>query len=104
VILRRARFGELIARQLDLFAEDEASLLAECREREAAYARSLRDEAEEAYGDYVDALDAAADALEAMRDAFARTLGETAATRYEAEFNRAARRRWPALGAELEER
>ncbi len=104
MIFRRSRFGDLIARQLDLFARDEAALLAECREREAAYGRADREDAEEAYGDYADSVDAAADELETMRDTFARTLDEAAAEAYLAEFNRAAKRRWPAVGAELETR
>lgn len=103
-MFRRSRFADLIARQLDLFAEDEALLLADCRERERTYARAPREEAEEAYGAYADSIDAAVDALESMRDTFARTLGAPAAAAYEAEFDRAARRRWPALGAELETR
>jgi uncharacterized protein YukE len=98
VIFRRSRFADVVARQLDLFAEDEAPLLAECREREQAYGRADRGEAEEAYGDYMDSVDAAADALATMRDTFAATLGNSAAEAYEDEFNRAARRRWPAVG------
>lgn len=99
--LRRARFRDVIERQLDGFAADEASLLAECGERERAYDRAGRDEAEEAYGDYSDALDAAADALAARRDAYASTLTDRAAEAYEAEFDRAARRRWPAVARDL---
>ena len=100
----RSRFRDTISRQLDLFAEDEAVLLADCRERERVYARAPREDAEEAYGAYVDSVDAAVDALETMRDTFARTLGEPAAAEYEAEFTRSVRRRWSALGAELETR
>ncbi|MBV8258835.1 MAG: hypothetical protein JOZ56_00130 [Actinobacteria bacterium] len=104
IFRRPSRFGDLIDRQLDVFSHDEAVLLSDCREREQAYGRAPREDAEEAYGDYVDAVDAAVDALEAMRDTFARTLDEDTAEAYEAEFNRAARRRWPALGEELAER
>ena len=104
MILRRSRFGDVVSRQLDLFAQDEAGALAECREREAAYDRAPRGEAEEAYGDYRDAVDAAVDVLERMRDAFAATLDEAVAADYEAELARAVRRRWPPLGAELETR
>ncbi len=104
MIFRRARFGDVIARQLDLFAEDEPALVAECRELERAYDRAGRDEAEEAYGDYVDAVEAATEALADRRDRFARTLDEAAATEYEAEFNRAVRKRWPPFGLEIENR
>ncbi len=101
---RRARFAEVIARQLDLFAEDEAELIADCRERERAYDRSGRDRAEEAYGDYMDAVETATEALAEMRDRFGETLAEAAAEAYEDEFNRAVRRRWPAFGLEIENR
>ena len=74
--LRRGRFAEVISRQLEIFAEDEAALIEECRERELAYGRTGRDDAEEAYGDYMDAVDAAVDALAEMRDRFATTLPE----------------------------
>jgi hypothetical protein len=95
VILRRAPFHDVISRQLDLFAADEADgLLAEVEERKRQYDLTDRDDAEEAYGDYVDAIDAVKDALADMRDRFARTLGEGAAETYEPAFEDAARRRW----------
>ena len=85
----------MIARQLDLFAEDESDgLLAEVRDLEQRYNRTDRDEAEEAYGDYVDGVDAVKDALADMRDRFAATLDEEAAEEYEQAFENAARRRW----------
>ena len=55
MIFRRARFGDVIAPQLDLFVEDEAELLREvASEAERSTTRAERDEAEELYGDYVD--------------------------------------------------
>ena len=103
MIFRRRRFGDVIARQLDLFAGDQADdLFAEVRERKAAYDRASRDEAEELYGDYVDAVDAAADALAEMRDSYARTVDDP--EEYERAFNRAAARRLPEYGRELESR
>jgi len=104
VRLRRDPFRDVVSRQLDLFAEDEAELIAECREKERAYDRAAREEAEEAYGDYVDAVEAATEALADMRDRFARTLDDEAAAEYEAAFNRAVRRRWPPFGLEIENR
>lgn len=101
---RRGRFGDVIARQLDVFAADEAALVDECRAKERAYTRTERDEAEEAYGDYMDAVETATEALADMRDRFARTLDEDAAGQYEDEFNRAVRRRWPPFGLEIENR
>jgi hypothetical protein len=95
VILRRAPFREVISRQLDVFAVDEADgLLAEVAARKAVYDDAERDEAEEAYGDYVDAIDAVKDALAEMRDRFAATLDEEEAEKYAPAFEDAARRRW----------
>jgi hypothetical protein len=102
-MFRRRRFGDVIRRQLELFARDEANgLFAEIRERKAAYDRSDRDEAEELYGDYVDAVESATEALADMRDRFKRTLGDDASEEYEEEFNRAVKKRWPALGLEID--
>ena len=102
--LRRSRFTDVIGRQLDLFAEDEAELIAECREKERAYDRANRDDAEEAYGDYTDAVEAATEALAEMRDRFRATLAGAAGEEYEEAFNRAVRKRWPAFGLEIENR
>jgi uncharacterized protein YukE len=98
VILRK-RFSDVVSRQLDFFAEDEVDgLLDEVRKRKAAYDRADRGESEEAYGDYMDSVDAVRDALEEMRDRFAKTLGEDALDEYEETFDRAARKRWRWLG------
>jgi hypothetical protein len=104
VRLRRNPFGDVIARQLDLFFEDEADLLEECRDRFRVYNRADREDREKAYGDFVDAVETATEALADMRDRFARTLDEGAAETYEDVFNRAVRRRWPELGLEIENR
>jgi hypothetical protein len=104
VIFKRGRFADVIIRQLDVFEQDEADLIAECREKERAYNRTDRDEAEEAYGDYMDVVEAATEALADMRDRFKRTLDEETGERYEDEFNRAVRRRWPPFGLEIENR
>ena len=69
----------MIARQLDVFAEDEArGLLAGCG-AETRYDEAEREDAEEAYGDYTDVVEAATEALADMRDRFARTLEEDTA-------------------------
>jgi hypothetical protein len=95
VRLRRDPFRDVISRQLDLFAEDESDgLLADVRELEQRYNRTDRDEAEEAYGDFADGIDAVKDALADMRDRFAATLDDGAAEEYEQAFENAARRRW----------
>jgi hypothetical protein len=104
VIFRRGRFGDVISRQLDVFEHDEADLIAECREKEDVYNRTDRDDAEEAYGDYMDVVEAATEALADMRDRFKRTLDEETGEQYEDEYNRAVRRRWPPFGLEIENR
>jgi hypothetical protein len=101
VSFRRDRFGDLVRRQLDLFAEDETELLREAEQAERAYDEAERDEAEEAYGDYQLMLEAVADGLVGLRDAYAATLDEGAAGAYEKAFARAARKRFPTLPAEL---
>jgi len=105
VIFRRGRFTDVIARQLDVFAADEqAGLLEEVRDAKRNYDRAERDDAEESYGDYVDVVEAATEALAEMRWAFARTLDEEAAEEYETAFNRAVQKRWPPLGLEIDNR
>ena len=98
---RRDRFGDLIRRQLDLFAEDEAELLREAEEAERAYDAAEREDAEEAYGDYQLVLESIADELEELRDTYASTLDADAAGAYAQAFARAARKRFPKLRAEL---
>jgi hypothetical protein len=104
VRLRRDPFRDVIARQLDLFVEDEADLLEECREKFSAYQHAAREDREEAYGDFSDTVETATEALADMRDRFARTLDEDVAETYEDSFNRAVRKRWPELGLEIENR
>ena len=103
--LRRSQFAEVVQRQLDVFAEDEAhGLFEEVSEAKSRYDRADRDSAEESYGDYVDVVEAATEALADMRWQYASTLDEAAAEEYEATFNRAVRKRWPPLGLEIDNR
>ena len=102
--LRRDPFRDVITRQLDLFVEDEADLLEDCRDRYRLYEHADREDREEAYGDFVDAVETATEVLADMRDRFSRTLGEDAAEVYEDTFNRTVRKRWPELGLEIENR
>jgi hypothetical protein len=104
VRLRRDPFRDVIAHQLDLFVEDETDLLEECRHRFRTYESAAREDAEEAYGDFVDAVETATEALADMRDRFGHTLDGDAAEMYEESFNRAVQRRWPELGLEIENR
>ena len=103
MILRR-RFADLIARQLDLFEEDNAGLIADCAAAERAYDAAQRDEAEERYGDYLDLVETGTEILAGMRDHYARdSLDEGAANDYEHAFNRAAAKRFPRFALELED-
>ena len=103
-MLRRQRFGEVISRQLDLFEREQAELVRECKEAEAAYDRAARDDAEERFGDYQDLVETGTELLADLRDNFASTLGESAAEQYEKEFNRAVARRLPRFSLEIENR
>jgi class 3 adenylate cyclase len=94
---RKSRFGDLVGRQLDLFERENAGLLEDVREAERAYDRAERGEGEERYGEYVDLVDTAVEALEEIRDTFARTVDGDAVEEYEAEFAIAARKRFPKL-------
>jgi hypothetical protein len=104
VKLRRARFADLIDRQLDLFERDHRGLIDDCIAAERAYNRAERDEAEERYGDYVDLVETGTEVLADLRDNFASTLDETAAEEYERSFNRAVLRRFRRFALEIEDR
>ena len=100
-MFRKRRFADLISRQLDLFEREHADVIDEARERLDAYNRADRDDAEELYGDYVDAVETGTELLADMRWEFIRTLDEEAAEEYEAEFNRAVAKRFPRFGFEI---
>jgi len=100
----RRRFADVIRRQLDLFVRDHRGLIEDCIAAERAYDRAERDEAEERYGDYVDLVETGTEVLADIRDSFARTLDEDTAEEYEAAFNRAAVKRLPRFGLEIENR
>jgi hypothetical protein len=103
-LFRRSRFDGVIRRQLALFEQEQASLITEVRAAERAYDAAARDEAEAKYSEYADLVETATEALADVRDHFARSLAEDAATEYEAEFNAAVAKRWRAFGLEIENR
>ncbi len=103
-MLRRRRFADLIARQLDVFVRDELKLLEACDEAERAYDRADRDQAEELYGDYQDLVETGTEILADLRDSFAATLDEETGEEYEAEFNRTVAKRLPRFALEIENR
>ena len=95
IFRRRGRFDDVIQRQLDLFEQDHLDVIEEVVERMEAYNRADRDEAEELYGDYVDAVETGTELLADIRDSYARMLEEGIDELYEEEFNRAVLKRWP---------
>jgi hypothetical protein len=103
-VLGRRPFRELVERQLDLVGDDEADLLAEISAAEARWNAVGRDEAEEAYGDFQLAVDALADRLLDVREAYAVTVDEAQADAYRKTFNDLAARRfrrYPTIAADL---
>ena len=103
-MFRRRRFADVISRQLDLFEREQADVISECEELERAYNTAPRDEAEERYGDYVDAVETGTELLADLRDHFAMTLDEDASEEYEDAFNRAVAKRLPRFALEIENR
>jgi hypothetical protein len=101
-MFRRARFAKVIDAQLDLFVRDHPDVIDEAKDRLDAYNRAGREEAEELYGDYVDAVETGTELLADMRDHYARDIED--ADRYCIEFNRAVARRMPPFASEIENR
>jgi hypothetical protein len=85
----RNRFGDLIARQLDIFGQENAELLVEIGEYRDRWRRSSRDWA--------------AEALSAVCDTYAATLDERTEAEYRRVFAKAVRRRLPAIANEFDE-
>ena len=73
---RRGPFDDLVERQLELLAEDAAADLQEAAQAEAAWVSAGRDDAEEAYGDFQLVVDAIAERLLDVREAYAATIDE----------------------------
>jgi hypothetical protein len=102
-VFRRRRFREVIRRQLALFEQGDGDLLEDVDNALERYDRADRDEAEELYGDYQLAIEAATDSLAELRDTYARTLDEDNAEQYIREFNDAVVDRWRDLALTIEE-
>ena len=97
----RGRFSEVIARQLDLFEEQDAEFLRRVEEAERAYDDADSEDAEEVYGRYQELVEHGTEALGEMRDAYAGTLDD--ADEYLAEFNQPVIDRLPRFGLEIED-
>jgi hypothetical protein len=95
----RTRFGDVIQRQLAMFERDNEDLLARVEDARRTYGRAGTEDAEELYGEYMDLVEEAEDALLALRDHFGRAMSEPERARYRREFARAAERRLPSLAA-----
>ena len=104
MIGRRSPLADLIARQLDAFERDHADVIAEAQAKLDAYNAAGRDDAEELYGDYLDAVETGTEILADMRDHYAATLDEAVAERYLRDFDRAVGKRLPPFRLELENR
>jgi hypothetical protein len=98
----RNRFGDLIARQLDLFREENGDLLREIAEYRERWRKASREGAEEAFGDEQDRVDWAAEALSDLCDRYALGLDEDTEAEYRRAFAKAVRRRLPVLADEFE--
>jgi hypothetical protein len=102
VRLRRSRFAQLIDSQLELFEREHRDVIVEVEERLEAYNRADRAEAEELYGDYVDAVETGTEILAEIRDHYAATVDEP--DEYIRRFNRAVAKRLPEYALEIENR
>src|SRR5690348_4784238 len=92
----RSRFSKVIDAQLDLFVSEHHDAIEEAHQRLERYNRADRSEAEELYGDYVDAVETGTEILADMRDHYAATLADE--DDYVTAFNRAVAKRFPEFG------
>ena len=92
-MLRRSPYSKVIDAQLELFLGEHREVIEEAQRRLDLYNRADRSEAEELYGDYVDAVETGTDILSDMRDHYSATLAEP--DDYVSAFNRAVAKRLP---------
>ena len=102
MLQRGRRFRDVVERQLALFVEDQAELLAEAEDADAAWTRASVEETEELYGDYQLVVDTIGERLHEVREAYVATLAGEAADEYRTAFDRAARKRFPRYASFLE--
>jgi hypothetical protein len=101
-VFGRGRFAKVVDAQLDLFVRDHVDVIEEARQRLELYNRGDRSDAEELYGDYVDAVETGTEILADMRDHYAAAIDEP--DEYLAAFNRAVAKRLPEFASEIENR
>jgi len=102
VIFRRSKYATVIDAQLDLFLREHRDVLEDVATRLEQYNAAERDEAEELYGDYVDAVETGTELLADLRDNYAQTLDDP--DLYLRDFNRAVAKRLPEYALEIENR
>ena len=103
MIFGRGRFHDLVQRQLDLFEEDQTTLLAEAGELETRWTNATAEESDALYGELQLVADAIGELLYDARETYAATLDERTASDYRAAFDRAAMRRFRRYATFLEE-
>ena len=96
------RYSAIVDTQLELFAREHRNVIDEVHERLAAYNGAERDDAEELYGDYVDAVETGTEILADMRDHYAATLDDPEP--YLRAFQRGVAKRLQPFALELENR
>jgi hypothetical protein len=101
-VFGRPRYAKVIDSQLDLFVREHVDVIEEAEGRLELYNQGNRSDAEELYGDYVDAVETGTEILADMRDHYAATLDEP--DEYLAAFNRAVTKRLPEFATEIENR
>jgi len=99
-VFGRSRYAKVVDAQLDLFIREHHDVIEEARQRLELYNRSDRSEAEELYGDYVDAVETGTDILIDMRDHYSATLADP--DTYVAAFNRGVSKRLREFSVETE--
>ena len=102
MIFRRSKYEAVIEAQLDLFLREHRDVVEDVATRLERYNLADRDEAEELYGDYVDAVETGTELLADLRDNYAQTLDDADA--YLRDFNRAVAKRLPEYALEIENR
>ncbi len=98
-----SRFRDVVERQLDIFADDEAALLEEGETADRAWASAAREDSEELFGDYQLVVDAIGERLYDIRESYAGTLDESTAHEYRKAFDRAALKRFRRFASFLED-
>src|SRR5690242_6850264 len=96
----RSRYAKVVDAQLDVFVSEHQDVIEEARQRFELYNRSDRSDAEELYGDYLDAVETGTEILAGMRDHYSATLESP--DEYISAFNCGVSRRLREFSSEIE--